>query len=206
MKITLSPAGFVLVLFLLSSPSFSLRCYNCNSRHDKSCYNLTMGKSHNTVVQDCEQEGMECLQKVGKIYKISYFYNFLTFLRLFIGDNNKPFLLQFYISFSDRNHGELVVFRECSHLHFPSKCNDNQVRQWPELASYQCILQDSCQWYCRTDFCNTGLRGQMPTSDHQSPPQSNPVKSRSGTSMFIGFQGYLTLPFSVLGPLLYNYP
>ena len=93
MKITLSPAGFVLVLFLLSSPGFSLRCYNCNSRHDKSCYNLTMGKSHNTVVQDCEQEGMECLQKVGKIYKISYFYNFLTFLRLSIGDNNRPFFI-----------------------------------------------------------------------------------------------------------------
>jgi len=49
----------------------------------------------------------------------------------------------------DKNQEELVVFRECSHRTFGNKCNENQ---------------DSCHYYCDTDLCNTGLKGDMPGS------------------------------------------
>ena len=39
----------------------------------------------------------------------------------------QPLKIFIAISVLDRNEGEMVVFRMCSHLHFPNKCNDDQV-------------------------------------------------------------------------------
>ena len=60
------------------------------------------------------------------------------------------------------------------------------------------VMQDSCHWYCNTDLCNTGLKGDMPTNPNK------PIQSRSNTSMLGGFPCHLTLTFSVLG-LIFNY-
>ena len=110
MQIICSALGGVLVLFLLASyPCSSLRCYQCNSRYDQYCYNLTMEKPHQTKVQICKQDETECLQKVGKYFEDTI-RNFFT------------------IPVLDRNEGEVVVFRHCSHKLFDSKCNDDQVR------------------------------------------------------------------------------
>ena len=107
------------------------------------------------------------------------------------------FLSFFTIPVLDRNEGEVVVFRHCSHKLFDSKCNDDQVRlAWGRSrdSPEPLLMQDSCHWYCQTDLCNIGLNGKMPINS----------KAMSGRSMFGGFQGYFTLILSVFG-LLYNH-
>ena len=67
--------------------------------------------------------------------------------------------------FQDKDQEKLVVFRECSHRLFPDSCNDHQVRRKEaEGRDRHLLLQDSCHYYCATDLCNFGLKGEMPNS------------------------------------------
>ena len=72
-----SPPGCLLAALLVTEPGLSLRCYSCNSKEDISCWNLT-SSSRDVMdkVSECNQEGMECMQKIGNvnIYNLSQYF------------------------------------------------------------------------------------------------------------------------------------